>query len=634
MEAPRRRGRSLTRLLVLLLLSSGLAQDGARAQDVEDSQAEPSGPIPVRIGWQVLTAGQGEMSQVIKRTDLFEQHGLDPRLVPYTGGPDQVEAALEGKLDVLFIGDQPVVNLVSRGGQWSVLARLLYGRVALVVPPSSPIQSVADLPGRTVGVPLGTAVHRLTMTMETEGGVDPASVDHQAVDPYTVNRLTRSGGQRWGDYDAFAVWEPNLSRMEAAGTVRPLSITRGMGVILVSDDFRTKHPEATVELLAALLRTWHFVATEHDQVLRWYRDDVRRNLEPSVVDPPVDIEPNFAAATPSDVDLSLEGSPTRSLLEAERWAVANGFADRRVDIREHMDEGPLNAAERLLAEGDYPDPQVIMPSVSQVPEEAAASMRVIDRIPLWAVFGIMILGAFVASEGGQRLGEWRRRKGDTELSGAIGTVAGAILGLLAFVIGLTFAAAHARYDARKQALLEEVNAIGTANLRAKLLDEPHRTTVQFLFREYVETRLGMYRLFGEPEQLRALESRTESIQSSLWTHAEELAEEDSGSEIVALFVDSLNTVFDLHTERVVLGARYRIPTLVWASLGVVSFLALLVVGVQFGSSGKRSASASISLGLTFATVLFLVFDLDRPGEGFVEVNQSPMRELYRDLSGG
>ena len=55
----------------------------------------------------------------------------------------------------------------------------------------------------------------------------------------------------------------------------------------------------------------------------------------------------------------------------------------------------------------------------------------------------------------------------------VSTLEGAILGLLALMIGFTFAMALSRFEARRDAVLNEANAIGTTALRARLLPAPH-----------------------------------------------------------------------------------------------------------------------------------------------------------------
>jgi ABC-type nitrate/sulfonate/bicarbonate transport system substrate-binding protein len=101
---------------VLKILSSGLfaflvfLTFEARADGTTESA------IPIRIGWQIPAATQGQVLQVLKRTSVLEGHGLKPIFVPFSYGGPQVEAAFAGELDVFFSGDQPAIDLIARGG--------------------------------------------------------------------------------------------------------------------------------------------------------------------------------------------------------------------------------------------------------------------------------------------------------------------------------------------------------------------------------------------------------------------------------------------------------------------------------------------------------------------------------------
>ncbi len=61
--------------------------------------------------------------------------------------------------------------------------------------------------------------------------------------------------------------------------------------------------------------------------------------------------------------------------------------------------------------------------------------------------------------------------------------------MLAFVLAFTFSIASHQHDLRKQSVLEEANSIGTAYLRADLLDKQYAIKVKHLLREYVDIRL-------------------------------------------------------------------------------------------------------------------------------------------------
>jgi hypothetical protein len=143
---------------------------------------------------------------------------------------------------------------------------------------------------------------------------------------------------------------------------------------------------------------------------------------------------------------------------------------------------------------------------------------------------------------------------------------------------------------------------------------PHKGEIPKLLREWVEIRLEMVKLFDEPDELRKLDARVRSLQQSLGSHAEALSKEDRNSEIYALFVSGLNEV-QVHNKRVILGAEYRIPFLVWVVLMVVTIVTMFGVGFQFGLVGNRSVIANLMLALTFNLVMTIIFDLDQPGKG-------------------
>lgn len=255
----------------------------------------------------------------------------------------------------------------------------------------------------------------------------------------------------------------------------------------------------------------------------------------------------------------------------------------------------------------------------------------LDVVPVWVFFVAVALITLIPIEVGQRLGARRRGREDHESEGPVGSVVGATLGLLGFMVALTVGATTARFDARKEAIIDGVNAIETAFRNSALLPEPHRSECRRLLRDYVAVRIQMPDLFGDPDRLRVLDANVRELQQSLWSHAEVLAREDRSSEIYALFTSSLNEVDQLYNKRIIMGSQHRIPFLVWVVLFIVTTITMLGVGFQFGLAGCRSPIANFMLAFTFALVISLIFDLDQPGKGWVNVNQQPMNDLKERL---
>ena len=254
-------------------------------------------------------------------------------------------------------------------------------------------------------------------------------------------------------------------------------------------------------------------------------------------------------------------------------------------------------------------------------------------LPLWATFAAIVAMVLISIWLGILLARRQKRLSQqTEEEGPIGTVAGATLGLLAFIMAFTFGLTASRFDTRRQLLLDDVTAIENTTLRAELIPEPHRGQVREIMRQYVELRIGI------PPDIAALRQRirqSEELQRQLWQHAAALADEDlKNADIVSLFVDSVNELMNIQTRRVTV-AGYHIHWLIWAVLFGVTILSMAQVGYIFGRSGSNNWLFIIALSLAFSGVMILIVDLDRTGTGAVgaiSVSQQPMIDLRDRMS--
>ncbi len=103
----------------------------------------------------------------------------------------------------------------------------------------------------------------------------------------------------------------------------------------------------------------------------------------------------------------------------------------------------------------------------------------LSNYPLTVIFVVGLAAILVLSEFGWQLGIKAKGPASSNFS----TLESAMLGLLALMLAFTFAMALERFDARRDALLNEANSIGTTALRARLLPDPQRSEVLKLLRE-------------------------------------------------------------------------------------------------------------------------------------------------------
>lgn len=252
----------------------------------------------------------------------------------------------------------------------------------------------------------------------------------------------------------------------------------------------------------------------------------------------------------------------------------------------------------------------------------------LDSPPLWLLFVATLAVVLLAVEIGFRTGVHRARISEDERQAPIDAMVGSTLGLLAFVLAFTFGMASARYDARKQLVLDDAIAIGTADLRAQQLREPDRSQIRRLLLEYVDLRVEG--LQQSHEHARIL-LRSEELHEQLWALATALGQDGVAVPFAGELMRSLIEMRDVHSRRVMAVLHNRIPVTIWIALYCLTVLAMAMTGYRAGLSGRRSLIASLTLVLAFSSVIFLIADLDRPYQGFLKVSQQAMIDLQTRL---
>jgi hypothetical protein len=256
-------------------------------------------------------------------------------------------------------------------------------------------------------------------------------------------------------------------------------------------------------------------------------------------------------------------------------------------------------------------------------------MEYLDKIPIWAVFIMMVFIVLAAAEIGFRTGIWLQdRSSDRRESRMTGTMVGGMLGLMGFLMAFSIGIAIGLHGDRKGMVVSEANAVGTAWLRAGFLDEPDSTALRGLLREYVEVRLEAV---ADLEKLPAAIERSEKIHSELWSIIEANVRQGNDSDIMATLVEAINAVIDVHTLRLT-AASMRLPRVLGILLFTSTALSFLLVGVASSADRKRDTAAIVLFALAFVAVLIIMVDLDRPQQGLLTVSQTAMSDVLRQMT--
>ena len=242
------------------------------------------------------------------------------------------------------------------------------------------------------------------------------------------------------------------------------------------------------------------------------------------------------------------------------------------------------------------------------------------------ISGVLLAAVLAANELGYRLGRWRS-EADVGAKTQTNAIQSAMLGLLALLLGFTFAMALQRFDARSEAVLEEANAIGTAYLRTQLLPESQRQEAKAMIADYVGLRIAANKVdLTETHVRRAQLREVEKAQEALWAVALDAAATDPRPVTSGLFIQSLNDLIDSYGKRNA-ALRKHVPEVVLFLLFSVFLIAGAVLGYSGGLERGRPFLATLAMSLLIVLVIFIIIDLDRPRRGLIEVSQESMLDL-------
>ncbi len=236
---------------------------------------------------------------------------------------------------------------------------------------------------------------------------------------------------------------------------------------------------------------------------------------------------------------------------------------------------------------------------------------------------VMFAITAIAGDLGFRLGRRRadRVKVDDTARSTIGTLVAAMVTLLAFAMGLTISFAQGRFEQRRDLVVQEANAIGTAWLRAGLFDAPHGPALRATIEDYTSVRLD-YLLTTDRDRLRVILQRTNTLQGEIWQSVDAIVRQRPDA-VASSLVASVNEMIDLSLSQRFAFAN-RVPIYLLWSVFLGSMLSIGAMQFQFGIARQRQPVLTGLLLFMWTGALILIIDLNRPRIGGLTIDPSPI----------
>jgi hypothetical protein len=254
----------------------------------------------------------------------------------------------------------------------------------------------------------------------------------------------------------------------------------------------------------------------------------------------------------------------------------------------------------------------------------------IYNIPIWAVGLIFIAILTTTLEISFRIGFKKREVWRDADSGGGAVVLNSMFALLGLVLAFTYSMGVNNYDANKKAVIMEANELSTAFLKANLVAEPGRTELKTKLLEYARTRYFSWGAYITAEE-RKMELRiTLDEQAELWSATMRVIEQGNRGPMSSSLVASINDVIDAHTIRLA-AILDKLPRVVIWMLLFLAAAALGVAGYNAGTQGQMSRFRMTALTLVITSLMLIILDFDRPGDGIIIVDNFSMDNVIADM---
>jgi hypothetical protein len=231
----------------------------------------------------------------------------------------------------------------------------------------------------------------------------------------------------------------------------------------------------------------------------------------------------------------------------------------------------------------------------------------------------LFVGMLILLEVGRHVGGRRLARDPEGARAGTGVVEGAVFALVGLLIAFTFSGAASRFDQRRDLIVQETNAIGTAYLRLDLLPANLRSPLQEDFRRYVDARLDAYRQFPDIEAVLAGLTKATALQNKIWTQAVTGGQKsDAAADTIKLLLPALNDMIDITTTRV-LAAQMHPPLVIYLMLVFLALASALLAGYSMAGGRSRNWLHMVTFAAVMALAVYIIIDIEFPRLGLIRV---------------
>jgi hypothetical protein len=245
-------------------------------------------------------------------------------------------------------------------------------------------------------------------------------------------------------------------------------------------------------------------------------------------------------------------------------------------------------------------------------------------LPSALTFVLLVSALFIALlvclEIGRRVRKSSLLHEGSDSDSGLSAIEGSVFGLMGLLLAFTFTGAAERFEIHRDLIVSETNAMETAWLRVDLLPPAAQPALRAEFRDYVDSRIGYFRMLGQGLPGATEEfSRGYRLQEDIWKKSVAATQQQNSPGGTMLVMSALNEMIDItRTRRVALLTHPPLPIYL-----VLLFLALassVLAGYGMGKSENRNWTHILLYAATLAIAMYVILDLDYPRVGIIRID--------------
>lgn len=304
--------------------------------------ADGSTKVTIAIGSPALSAGTANVAAVPQKLGYYRKAGLDVTIQPSQGATESMQLLSAGKADFVVGGSSSFYQVALTDPDVRVVSLQSENTWKIEVPAGSPIKSIGDLKGKTVGVQaLASGTYQFGQAAVAASGVNPKDITwlpvglaNQTADAFANNRIVA--------YSTYFGQEGAIERALGKSLVSlptPLDQVHGLAGVATTKDMLENHRDVVVKVLTAMYQGGVFAQTNPGAALQihWQGSPAQKPAGKSTEDAVKAALPDVADRYKSFVGAAADGQigvlPAAEVTKSIDFLARYGIIKRPVDSK-------------------------------------------------------------------------------------------------------------------------------------------------------------------------------------------------------------------------------------------------------------------------------------------------------------